>query len=87
MAVGVPIVGVAEGGVAETIQDNVTGVLAPREPISFGQAIKQLLDEPARAEQYGQAARQEVLQRWTWDRHIEQLETYLYQTANQTASL
>jgi glycosyltransferase involved in cell wall biosynthesis len=85
MAIGVPLVGVAEGGVTETIVDNETGVLAPRDPEIFGSAILRVLDNPEWAKQLGQTGRQYVLERWTWDRHIEQLETLLYDTSQHTA--
>jgi glycosyltransferase involved in cell wall biosynthesis len=81
MAAGAPVIGVADGGIMETIEDQKTGLLVPREPQIFGQAIRTLLVKPARAAQLGQTARQVILSRWTWQQHIEQLEPLLNRTA------
>jgi glycosyltransferase involved in cell wall biosynthesis len=87
MAAAAPVVGVAEGGIMETVEHNVTGILAPREPIAFGQVVRQLLAQPERASLLGQAARRAILERWTWEQHIERLETLLYRTACQTTAI
>lgn len=81
MAAGAAIVGVAEGGLLETVINGVTGVLTPRDPSAFGQAILGLRREPGRAQALSQAARQHVLQHFTWDRHLSRLESLLYDTA------
>lgn len=81
MAAGAPLVCVAEGGLAETVVHTVTGVLVPREPVIFGQAIRQLLAQPEYARQLGQAARRHVLEHWTWGYHMERLESILEQAA------
>jgi glycosyltransferase involved in cell wall biosynthesis len=81
MATGIPLVGVAEGGVAETVIDGETGLLTPRDPVLFGKALQKLIENPEQAEQLGQAARRYVLEHWTWDKHIVHLEQFLYETA------
>jgi glycosyltransferase involved in cell wall biosynthesis len=42
-ACGLPVIGVAEGGVRETIQDGVNGLLVDHEPESMSAAIKRLM--------------------------------------------
>lgn len=81
MAASAPLVAVAEGGVAESVVDGVTGIIAPREPQPFGKAIGKLLDDPVRAQHLGQQAREHVSQHWTWGQHINKLEAMLDKTA------
>lgn len=81
MAAGVPVLGVKEGGVAETIVNGENGLLVAREPEVFGQAILELLDKPDYAKKLGTSGRNSVLQNWTWKKHIDQLEEFLQQTA------
>lgn len=81
MAAGVPVVGVNEGGVRETIVDGVTGVLAPRNAVEFGQRIMDVLRNPQRADRYAKAARKHVISRFNWDSHMQTLEAMLEDTA------
>ncbi len=83
MAAAAPLVAVNEGGLTETIIPHVTGMIVPREAGAFGQAITNLLNNPAQAEQLGNAARRHVCTMWTWERHIAQLEQLLVDTAHQ----
>jgi len=82
MAAGAAVVGVAEGGVTETIAHDRTGVLALREPAAFGQAVRQLLANPDYALQLGNAGRQQVMAHWTWEQHVASLSLILEQTAH-----
>jgi glycosyltransferase involved in cell wall biosynthesis len=83
MAAAAPLVAVNEGGLAETIIPDVTGIVAPRESSAFGQAITCLLNNPAQAEHLGNAARRHVSTIWTWEQHITHLEQLLADTAHQ----
>ncbi len=80
MACGTPVVGVSEGGLRESIQDGVTGLLTGRDPHEFGRAIQCLLDDPDRAARMGAAGRDDVRARWTWERSVDALETQFTQT-------
>jgi glycosyltransferase involved in cell wall biosynthesis len=80
MAAGVPVVSIAEGGVCESVVDGVNGLLAPREPKSFGDAVQYVLSHPEYARQLGSRAREMVLEQWTWDQHIAVLDQLLQQT-------
>jgi glycosyltransferase involved in cell wall biosynthesis len=82
MAAAAPLVGVSEGGPAETIIPGETGVVAPREARAFGQALGSLLSNPEQATQLGLAARRHVCTTWTWERHMAQLEQLLIDTAH-----
>jgi glycosyltransferase involved in cell wall biosynthesis len=56
-AAGLPVVAGREGGVAEVVQDGVTGILsAPRDPAAFAAAVGQLLPDRARRQAMGDAA-------------------------------
>lgn len=77
MAAGAPLVAVAEGGVAETVIDGETGLVAAREPVAFGRALQQMLASQQRAEQLAAAARRHVQSYWTLERHVNDLEHLL----------
>ncbi|MBC7251742.1 MAG: glycosyltransferase family 4 protein [Anaerolineae bacterium] len=81
MSCGTPVVGVREGGVAETVVHNEGGLLTEREPSAFARAMQTLLSEPGLASQQGQRGRQYVLAHWTWDKAVRELETHLAATA------
>lgn len=77
MACGTPVVGVAEGGVRETVLNGQTGFLAERDAADFGRAIDRLLRNRTLAERMGTAGRQHVLDNWTWDQSAAMLEHHL----------
>lgn len=57
-AVGLPIVATAVGGNAEIVRDGATGIIVPpQNPAALAAGIRALLDDPARAERLGEAAR------------------------------
>lgn len=71
MACGIPVVGVAVGGVNELI-DNDTGVrVAPGSGVALADGISQLYERDLRA--MGENARRKVLERYDWRRVIPQL--------------
>jgi glycosyltransferase involved in cell wall biosynthesis len=78
MACGTPVVGVREGGVAETVRHGETGLLAERDPAAFALAIQNLLDDE-NAQRFGILGRAYVRQKWGWEHAVEMLEQYLYQ--------
>lgn len=87
MAAGVPLVGVNEGGISETIRDGVSGILAARNPVIFGQQILRLLENPVFAQQLANTAQRYVTEHWPWEYHFERLEQLLEQTADQKAAV
>lgn len=64
-ACGLPVVGVAEGGVRETIVDGVTGFLVAPGAAPMADAIGRLLDDPALARRFGLAGRSHAEQHWS----------------------
>lgn len=75
MACGVPVVGYARGGVADTVVDNVTGRLVPVGDIrTLGITLRRLLADEAERFAYGHAALDRVRCRYTWDRAASALE-------------
>lgn len=83
MACSKPVVGVREGGVAETIVHENTGFLVDRDPEKFGEAIRILLENPALVRSYGDNARLHVLKNWSWEISVRKLEDYFDDVVSQ----
>jgi glycosyltransferase involved in cell wall biosynthesis len=77
MACGIPVVGVREGGVAETVIDGHTGYLTARDPAVFAERISVLLQQAATRAELGANARRYVTEQWTWVNSTRQIETHL----------
>jgi len=61
MAAGVPVAATAAGGIPETVEDGVTGLLAPvGDPTALAATVDRLLDDPALARALAEAARERV---------------------------
>jgi glycosyltransferase involved in cell wall biosynthesis len=76
-ACGLPVVAVAEGGVRETIIDQVNGLVVDNTSFSMGAAISRLLTNPTLARQLGVNARVTVQQKWNMGAAIDRLERLL----------
>ena len=64
---GRPVVVTAEGGLAESVEDNETGLIVPaRSPSALATAITKLLNEPEWAESLGQRSRSVALEERSW---------------------
>lgn len=70
MAMGTPVIATEVGGPADTITHGRDGLLAPpRDPPAWAGAIRRVLEDPARAEQMGEAGR-ETARRHSVDRFL-----------------
>jgi alpha-1,6-mannosyltransferase len=71
MACGLPVVGVASGGVAETVDDKVGRLARSADPGHFAEAVEALFAEDLAA--MGRAARAKAMERFAWDRVFEDI--------------
>lgn len=75
MGCGVPVVGYALGGVADTVVDEVTGRLVQLGDVrTLGITLRRLLADDAQRFAYGHAAVDRVRCSYTWDRTAGALE-------------
>lgn len=77
MACATPVVAVREGGIAESIVHEETGLLTERDPQQIAAAIERLLSDTSLTETYGRNGRAHVLQHWTWEQAAATLEHHL----------
>ena len=82
MSCGTPVVAIDEAGYRESVVNGTTGLLVDPEPAALADAIASLLDAPDRVAALGQAGRESVVQRWTWEHAGQRLETLLESTRN-----
>jgi glycosyltransferase involved in cell wall biosynthesis len=76
-ACGLPVVAVAEGGMRDSVVDGISGLLVEPDPQAMADAIKELLDDPAKASRLGQQGRELVAERWTVTAATDRLERRL----------
>jgi glycosyltransferase involved in cell wall biosynthesis len=81
-ACGLPVVGIAEGGIRETIRDGVNGFLVDPEPESIARAAESLLDDLGLARRLGETAVDYVRREWSVEDSVTRLETILLQVAS-----
>ena len=60
-----PVIGVAEGGVRETVEDGVNGFLVGSRPDEIARAMDTLIKDDALRERLGRRGREIVEERWT----------------------
>lgn len=77
MACGIPVVAVAEGGVPEMVQDGQTGHLTERDRQAFARSIEGLMRSEDRRVRMGEAARLQAVERWSWEKAAQRLESHL----------
>jgi glycosyltransferase involved in cell wall biosynthesis len=80
---GTPVVAIAEGGVRETIQHGINGLLVNgNEPVQLGGAISSFLNNKELIDEMGENARQHVLEVWSLEKAVERLEKCLMSLIN-----
>ena len=77
MAHGVPVVAVGEGGVSETVIDEVTGFLVPRDARQFASRLQELLGDELLARRFGSNGRAAIADRWNWTDRAAALDAVL----------
>jgi len=86
MACGTPVVGVAEGGLVETIQHQTTGLLTQRNEQEFAKAIQTLLSNPQKINEFRKAGVVATSQNWSWDLSANNFEKHFQFLKNNTIS-
>ena len=87
MACGTPVIGIAEAGIRETIQDGENGLLTERDPIEFGNAISKLFSDKLLWKSISEEGIKRVADRWTWEQSCNRLEKNINKTINKYRSL
>ncbi len=73
-ACGIPVVASDLPGVKTVVEDKVTGFLSPpSDARELAAHLRLLLENPGMREEMGKAARQRVLDKFTWTRHVDGL--------------
>jgi glycosyltransferase involved in cell wall biosynthesis len=80
-ACGLPVVGIAEGGIRETVQDGINGFLVDPEASCIARAAGELLQNPSLARQMGKRAVVNVERNWNLESSINRLEKILLRAA------
>ncbi|WP_375195643.1 glycosyltransferase family 4 protein [Sphingobium sp.] len=69
LTAGLPVIASAVGELPWSIRQNITGLTVPPADIdALAKALAALLSDPARLSKMGQAARADMLERFSWDR-------------------
>ncbi|HEY7474673.1 MAG TPA: glycosyltransferase [Vicinamibacterales bacterium] len=75
LATATPVVATRAGGLPQAIEDGVTGrLVVERDAQALAGAIRDVLSHPARAREYGIAARAKVIRDFGWPRVAERFE-------------
>jgi glycosyltransferase involved in cell wall biosynthesis len=74
LAAGRPVIASVTGGIVDWLEDGVNGVsVKPGDVRELAQALNELLADPARQLQMGDAGRRMVAARFSWERHVTAL--------------
>jgi len=72
LACGTPVIVTSVGSLPELVEEGGTGfIVPPNEPAAFREKIEYLLSHPEEARAMGRRGRQDVLERFTWDRVVD----------------
>ncbi len=84
-ACGTPVVAVAEGGVRETVRDEVNGLVVAPRPEAMAAAVRRLQLDTALADRLGRTGRRVVETEWSLAAATDLLETALTEVAAEGA--
>lgn len=76
-ACGIPVVGVAEGGLRESVESGVTGILVDGGFRELSLALGSVLGDPVLSARLGSAGREASLGKWSLETSIDRLEANL----------
>jgi glycosyltransferase involved in cell wall biosynthesis len=71
---GLPVIVTAETGMSDIVRDSGGGIVVAGTPEDIGQAIEDLVRDPARALAMGDAGRRHVTARYGWDKVAAEME-------------
>ena len=77
MSCRTPVIGVNEGGVRETIQHQVTGILTDRDELSFSQVVTELLLDQDKREKLATQSYKNIQKFWTLEHSGKRLLNHL----------
>jgi glycosyltransferase involved in cell wall biosynthesis len=80
------VVAVAEGGLRETIEDGVNGLLVQHEPGAIAHAIRRVTQDKNLAAQLGETGAKVAQEKWSVNSAVERLERELIQAASSARS-
>ena len=77
-ACGTPVVGIAEGGIRETIEPGINGsLIEARDPIALGRCIMRYVDDLDVSRHEGIQGREHVIKKWNVNDAVDRLEMNL----------
>jgi len=83
MAAGLVVVGTTTGGTEEILRDGETGLtFAPEDAHGLADQVCRLITDPDLCGRLAQAGRQTVLENFTLDKMVKEIETYLLETVS-----
>jgi len=86
-ACGLPVVAVAEGGVRETVVDQVNGLLVEHDPQAMATVIQGLMNDKNYARQLGEKGCIMAKDKWSYSASIDRLESRFIEILNKNSEI
>jgi glycosyltransferase involved in cell wall biosynthesis len=75
MAAAKPVIASNHGGITEIVIHGETGLLiSPGDSFALAQAVRQLVDNPALRQQFGESGRDRFHKEFTIDRYVDKIQ-------------
>ncbi|MEW6088689.1 MAG: glycosyltransferase family 4 protein [bacterium] len=84
MSCGTSVIGIREGGVCESVIHQKTGLLTDRVTENYAKAVQFLLENKEVARRYDKQGREYVVENWSWEKSVSNLEKYFYNVVDDT---